>query len=449
MKRWPHNPQVLVVGGGPAGASTAWHLAESGVDVLLVDRAAFPRDKPCGEYLSPEGSRILHAMGALELVERAGAAQLAGMRVKTPSGATIHGEFVAAHGFRGFRDSGLALRRTVLDKIVLDRARDAGVTVVENAKVEHLLTSQDGTCTGAVIRHDGEVHEVHTKIVVGADGLRSVVARRAGLAHNSRFPRRYALVAHYTGVRDMGAMGEMFTSAGSYLGLCDVGNGLTNVGYVIPQKKGQALPDAPAEMMTSFINAHAELRSRFVGASRVGGVVVTGPFASHAKRAWAPGLALVGDAADFFDPFTGEGMFAALRGGEILAPYISASLAAPSSAASAHALSEYDRARTSVFAGKWRVEKVIGLGVAYPWLFELAATLIERDRHLADLLVGVAGDFVPPRELLRARVLRRLFSFRVPSNTASAAIASSGASTNAAHASGAVPAGELSPGNIS
>lgn len=434
MKRWPQTPQVLVVGGGPAGASTAWHLAKSGVEVMLVDRAAFPRDKPCGEYLSPEGTRILDAMGALHLIEQAGAAQLSGMRVKTRSGAVIHGEFVASHGFRGFRDCGLALRRTVLDKIVLDRARDAGVTVVENAKVEHVLTSPNGTCTGAVIRHQHELHAVSSQILVGADGLRSVVARRLQLAHTSRAPRRYALVAHYSNVRDVRSVGEMFTSRGSYLGLCNVGGGITNVGYVVPQKKGTALAGSPEVMLADFIQSHPDLRGRFASAKLEGKVVVTGPFASHAKRAWAPGAALVGDAADFFDPFTGEGMFAALRGGELLAPYISASLAAPTPAAAQHALAEYDRTRIETFAGKWRVEKVIGLGVAYPWLFERVASIVQRDQRLADLLVGVAGDFVPPRELLRARVLRRLFAFKPHQHTSSG---------------GAFSESDLSSGNIS
>lgn len=412
MKRWPQSPQVLVVGGGPAGASTAWHLAKSGVDVMLVDRAAFPRDKPCGEYLSPEGSRILDAMGALRIVEQAGAAQLSGMRVKTRSGAVIHGEFVASHGFRGFRDCGLALRRTVLDKIVLDRARSAGVTVVENAKVEHVTKSHDGNCNGVVIRHDGALHEVSAPLIVGADGLRSVVARRLQLAHTSSIPRRYAIVAHFTGVQGMTSMGEIFASRGSFLGLCDVGEGVTNVGYVIPQKKGASLPAPPEVMLDEFIKAHPDLRDRFTSAELSGRVFVTGPFASHAKRAWAPGAALVGDAADFFDPFTGEGMFAALRGGELLAPYLHEALKASSPAASWRSLAEYDRTRTAAFAGKWRVEKLIGLGVAHPWLFDQAAALLERDRHLCDLLVGVAGDFVPPRELLRASVLRRLIQLK-------------------------------------
>jgi flavin-dependent dehydrogenase len=84
--------QVIVVGGGPAGASTAWHLARAGVDVLVLERACFPRDKPCAEFLSPQASRILAAMGALESCERSGAAHLAGMIVRAPDGSCIQGD---------------------------------------------------------------------------------------------------------------------------------------------------------------------------------------------------------------------------------------------------------------------------------------------------------------------------------------------------------------------
>ncbi|HET7566173.1 MAG TPA: FAD-dependent oxidoreductase, partial [Gemmatimonadaceae bacterium] len=76
---------VIVVGAGPAGCSTAWSLARAGARVLLVDRAHFPRDKTCAEYLSPQASRILAQMGALAACEDAGAAHLAGMVIRAPS----------------------------------------------------------------------------------------------------------------------------------------------------------------------------------------------------------------------------------------------------------------------------------------------------------------------------------------------------------------------------
>src|SRR5438128_9317634 len=135
---------VLIVGGGPAGSSLAFALAKAGVDVHVVDRARFPRPKPCAEYLSPQASRILEAMGALERVEQTGAAALAGIRVRAPSGAVIQGDFAAATGFTAFRDRGLSVRREVLDAILLDRARAAGARVMEGARVTDLERDRRG-----------------------------------------------------------------------------------------------------------------------------------------------------------------------------------------------------------------------------------------------------------------------------------------------------------------
>src|SRR3954468_25087236 len=101
---------VLIVGGGPAGASTAFQLARRGVRVRVLDRAAFPRSKPCAECLSPQASRILSDMGALESLEALGA-RLRGMSVRAPSGAWARGDYDAAHGFAPFRTHGLSIRR--------------------------------------------------------------------------------------------------------------------------------------------------------------------------------------------------------------------------------------------------------------------------------------------------------------------------------------------------
>jgi len=171
---------VLIVGAGPAGSSAAWHLAREGAHVVVLDRARFPREKPCAEYLSPEASRILSAMGALEACEAAGAAHLAGMVIRAPNGAQIRGEFAAAHGFRAFRDRGLALRRPVLDTILLERARAAGADVREGQQVISVLRDSRGAVCGVRVRpqdghaeHDGHAHDIRARLVIGADGLRS------------------------------------------------------------------------------------------------------------------------------------------------------------------------------------------------------------------------------------------------------------------------------------
>src|SRR5690242_14844398 len=167
--------EVLVVGGGPAGSSIAHALASRGIDVTIVDRACFPRPKPCAEYLSPQASRILARMGALDEVEQSGAAALAGIRVYAPNGAVIAGDFVAKHGYHGFRDRGLSVRREILDSILVQRARAAGARVVEGAKVTDLMREPSGRVCGARVTEDATTREVRARVVVGADGLGSVV----------------------------------------------------------------------------------------------------------------------------------------------------------------------------------------------------------------------------------------------------------------------------------
>ena len=401
--------QVIVVGGGPAGSSASYYLALAGLDVLVLDRARFPRDKPCSEYLSPQASRILEAMGALDEIERSGAAQLTGMRVHAPNGATIHGEFAAEHGYRGFRDHGLALRRTVLDAILLDRARFAGARVEEGCRVTDVVRNELGRVTGVVVSSDGASRVISADLVIGADGLRSVIGRRLGLIRASRWPKRIALVTHYRNVRGIGEYGEMHVDREGYFGVADVGTGLANVALVVPVSRAAEVAADRTEFFESWIAERPQIAELFSGAERVDPVRATGPFASSARRAWTPGAALAGDAADFFDPFTGEGIYTALRGGELLAHHVMESVSDSARGASPdRAMREYDRARRAEFSGKWKVERLVGAAVAFPALINRAAKVLSRRRDMADLLVGVVGDFVPAREVLTPAYLFRL-----------------------------------------
>lgn len=410
MRPAAHTADVIVVGGGPAGSSTAWFLASQGANVVLLDRATFPRDKVCAEYLSPEASRILQKMGALNDVERAGGAQLEGMMVRSPSGESFRGRFAGSHAFRGFRDTGTALRRTVLDAILIARAHAAGARVLEGTKVLDVIRAAEGRVTAvSAVGPDWQHIAIAGRLVIGADGLRSIVSRRLGLARRSRWPSRIALVAHYTGVHGMDRVGEMHVDRQGYLGLAPVGGGITNVAIVVPVSRAKDIAGSSAEFFEEWIEERPHLRERFAAATRVTDVRATGPFASAVRRAWAPGAAVVGDAADFFDPFTGEGIYAALRGGELLSSFALESLAAPLPRGDAP-LREYDRARRVEFGGKWKLERVVGTAVAFPRMMDRAVRALARRGDLADLFVGAAGDFVPPREVLRVSNLRFLFA---------------------------------------
>jgi flavin-dependent dehydrogenase len=404
---------VLVIGGGPAGSSTASHLARRGLSVCLVDRARFPRHKACAEYLSPEAARDLDALGVRAAVEAAGARRLFGFRLVSDDGAAVCGRFQGAHDFTPYRPFGYALPRSVLDSILLSGARDSGVRVLEGTALERLVVDAGGAVTGAELMGEGGRLLVRSRAVVGADGLNSRVARQLGFARRGR-PERLALVAHLTGMRGLGDMGEMFAARGWYVGFAQVGDGRVNAAMVVPKAEaaggrrqwGSGDRQQVEEYFMAKLRSVPELALRLTDATIVREVMVAGPFARRARAVVADGALLVGDAADFYDPFTGEGIFAALRGGALAADALHSALAAGE--ATKRSLAPYARARRREFFGKWVLERVVGLAATRPLLMRRFTHRLATRTHVADLWVGAAGDTVPVRALFTPRHLMAL-----------------------------------------
>jgi len=382
MTHW----DAIVVGAGPAGSATALLLARGGARVLLLDRARFPRDKPCSEYLSPETTTLLRRLGGgiVEAVAAASHARLTGMKVVAPSGAEMIGRFDRT----GDRFS-FALPRTSFDTILRHAAETAGAVVREGVKVEDLL--YDRGAVGGVIA--GETYRA--RVVVGADGLRSVVARRLGGVRTSS-PRRVAFTAHVADVAGVSDVGEMHVGHEGYVGLGPIGYGVTTVALVLPLRSLRSRPG-----FFEALDRFPGLAGRFDPRRVVRKVLATGPFAQWSRRSVAPGggALLVGDAADFFDPFTGQGIYSALRGAELAAAAISHTLATGAS------LETYARARRAAFTGKWLLERLIALGVGWPALVERVVGRLARRSDLADLLVRATGNCVPARAVLAPGVL--------------------------------------------
>jgi flavin-dependent dehydrogenase len=252
---------------------------------------------------------------------------------------------------------------------------------------------------------NGATARIRARVVIGADGLHSVVAQRLGLTRSARWPRRLALVTHYESVDGIGELAEMHVEHDGFVGIADVGHGLTTVALVVPASRAREIAGNREAFLERWMAAKPHLWPRFTRAKRASPVRATGPFASRATRAWSRDALLVGDAADFFDPFTGEGIYSALHGGELAAGAAVRLLHEGGDAALRH----YDAERRREFGGKWVVERVIAAIVANPWLINRAARTLARRRDLADLLIGVTGDFVPAREIVNARYVLTTF----------------------------------------
>ena len=401
----PGPVDVLVVGTGPGGSAAAALLARAGFSVTAVDRAAFPRDKACSEYMSPEAVRLLDRLGVVSELEAAGAAPLHGTRVIAAGGSRLHGRFARA-GVTPFRPTGLSLSRRLLDDTLVGAARAAGAAVLERTAVEALLYDR-GAVGGAVVRDaDGQRHALRARLTIGADGLRSLVARRIGRRQHGH-PRRLAFVAHVDGVTGMGDSAEMHVGRHGYVGLNPIGGGRTNVALVVPADRGAGARGRMESFLLEALRAFPGLHERVAVGVLARRVLATGPFAAWSGRVTVDGAALVGDAADFFDPFTGEGIYSALRGAEMLAEAAAAALERPGPVTAAD-LAGYRRARRRAFAGKWAVERLIGYGMLFPALFDRAVARLGRRAGMADTLIGVTGDFVPARHVLNPLFLARM-----------------------------------------
>lgn len=393
----PGDPEVLIVGAGPAGSSLAWRLASSGIRTRILDARAFPRSKPCGDAISPGATPILEEIGVSGAVRAAGAAEIAGWRIRAPNGVWFEGRYSADE--EKTPAIGLAIARAEFDALLLRAAQDEGAEFMPRRRVFD-LREQAGRVTGVRARGpDGEVESHAAAVVVGADGLRSRVARSlGGVRLGAR--RRLALVGRFAGVEVDGALGELRISGDGVLGYAPIGQRLCNMTLVVPEARAPAIVRGRGAFFAHMVQEYGA-RHLIEGAHLVGELEVTGPFEVTPVRHTAPGALLVGDAAGYFDPFTGQGIFRALHGARLAAATIRGLLRAPE--LEARWLSRYERDLGRFLVPTRRVQRLIDAVISRPGLIAASARVLAARPGLASLVVDVTGDRVPPSALTRPK----------------------------------------------
>jgi geranylgeranyl reductase family protein len=387
-----HDADVIVVGAGPSGSTAAYYLAQAGLNVLLLEKSRFPRDKVCGDGLTPRAVKSLVAMG-IDVSEEAGWLRNKGLRV-IGGGLRLELPWPELSSYPGY---GLVRTRASLDEQLARRAQAAGAKLIEGANVSGPLLDDDGQIIGVTVEAEDESKSkssdpdversvappqaFRARVVVAADGNSSRLSVSMGLRKRDDRPLGVAVRTYYRSPRhdddyleswlDLWDGDRLLPGYGWIFGMGDgtsnVGLGLLNTSTAFGNTDYRALLKRWLRSMPEEWGYVEENRTEPVRGAAL-------PMGFNRTPHYHRGLLLAGDAAGMVNPFNGEGIAYAMESGEILARVVAQALARPTGAETERVLRSYPDALQDAYGRYYTLGRVFVELIGRPKLMRYATS---------------------------------------------------------------------------
>ncbi|MDG1929036.1 MAG: NAD(P)/FAD-dependent oxidoreductase [Nitrospinaceae bacterium] len=397
------NADVIVIGGGPAGCSAAIGLSRLGYNVVLCDQAKFPRDKVCGEFISPAADPILDRLGMLSRIETLNPKRLKGVSISSFEGKEFSIDYPFQPGLAE-RPTSLSVSRYELDSLFVEEAKRAGVEVREQYKVTEFLFEDD--CVIGIRGWDGNKtsFSIHAPLVIDAGGRNALSLKKFQLKEEPVGGVKIAMAAHWEGAQIADDYCYMHVSDPGYTGISNVGSDRANVVLVVDRDSMNG--ENPDKFYLDTVMKNSQRYKILRNAKCLESVRTVESLAFSVKSLPCGGLLMVGDAMGFIDPFTGEGIYLSLRSSEIAVEV--AVKALETFNFSRDALNIYEVRRKKEFDKKFLLSRILQKLICNQFFCNQVVRALKGDRGLAETLVGVIGDLEPAETVVSSRFLMQL-----------------------------------------